>query len=173
MIKLINRIVSGGQTGVDRAALDVALALGIACGGWCPKGRRAEDGVIAATYPLIETEGRSYRQRTRLNVQDSDATLILNRGKLQGGTAYTQQLAQKMDKPCWVVQLDAPADPEKVMTWLRAHNVQTLNVAGPRESNCPGIHAAAFDVLRSWLSIYKDDGSESARGSAEDHNDTR
>jgi len=83
------KLISGGQTGVDRAALDVALALGLAVDGWCPKDRRAEDGVIPARYPLVETPERNYQVRTRRNVEDADGTLILNLGKLDGGTALT------------------------------------------------------------------------------------
>ena len=92
---MIRRIVSGGQTGVDRAALDVALSLGIPCAGWCPRGRRAEDGPIDARYPLNETPSTSYAKRTEWNVRDSDATLILARLPLGGGTALTERLARK------------------------------------------------------------------------------
>ena len=88
------KIVSGGQTGVDRAALDAALALGIPCAGWCPKGRRAEDGAIPERYPVAETESADYEERTRLNVGDADATLILASGPLSGGTGLTAETAE-------------------------------------------------------------------------------
>lgn len=88
------KLLSGGQTGVDRAALDAALALGIPCGGWCPQGRRAEDGQIPARYPLTETGSPGYRERTYLNVRDSDGTLILARGALSGGTTLTRRVAR-------------------------------------------------------------------------------
>ena len=83
------KIISGGQTGADRAALDVALTLSLPIGGWCPQGRRAEDGVIPDRYPLLETPERNYQARTRRKIEDSDGTLILNLGQLGGGTALT------------------------------------------------------------------------------------
>jgi hypothetical protein len=144
---LIQRIVSGGQTGVDRAALDVALTLGIPCGGWCPRGRRAEDGPIDPRYPLQETPWSGYPQRTEWNVRDSDGTLILTRGQSDGGTALTEKLARRHHKPCLVVDLAEAIDLASVREWVRGQRIATLNVAGPRESSCPGIHADA----RAWL----------------------
>ncbi len=141
------RIVSGGQTGVDRAALDVALALGLACGGWCPRGRRAEDGRIPARYPLRETRSRDYRVRTEANVRAADATLILAEGPLTGGTALTLRLARHLGRPVRVVDLAVAPDPATLEPWLRARGVRTLNVAGPRESQRPGIGVRA----RRWL----------------------
>src|SRR5512134_3746342 len=101
----IERVVSGGQTGVDRAALDAALALGLPCGGWCPRGRRAEDGAIPLHYPLRETPTARYPQRTEWNVRDSDGTLILTRGRPRGGTAYTISVARRLGRPLLVVDL--------------------------------------------------------------------
>src|SRR5438105_15558458 len=92
----LHKIVSGGQTGVDRAALDVALELGMPCGGWCPRGRRAEDGPITDRYPLSETPWSGYPQRTGWNVRDADGTLILTMGQADRGTALTQQLAARL-----------------------------------------------------------------------------
>lgn len=140
------RIVSGGQTGVDRAALDVALELGIPCGGWCPRGRLAEDGPLPARYPLEETPTARYERRTRWNVRDSDATLILARGELGGGTAYTARVAEELQRPLLVV----PPDPERVpevRAWLADRGTAVLNVAGPRESGAPGIYAEAKRFL--------------------------
>jgi hypothetical protein len=134
------KIVSGGQTGVDRAALDVALELGIPCGGWCPKGRIAEDGPIDPLYPLIETSSPGYFERTEKNVEDSDGTLVLNRGPLNGGTALTIEYLEKHRKPYRVVDLGNGANPQEVILWLRAKRIKILNVAGPRESKCPGIY---------------------------------
>jgi predicted Rossmann fold nucleotide-binding protein DprA/Smf involved in DNA uptake len=148
---MIRKFVSGGQTGVDRAALDTALERGIACGGWCPKGRRAEDGVIPARYPLQETESADYAERTRLNVLDSDGTLILNAGELAGGTALTAELARLNRKPCRVVQLDETTDTGDVIEWLRKHRIHTLNVAGPREEQHTGIHEQAHRYLLKLL----------------------
>lgn len=148
---IVEKIVSGGQTGVDRAALDVALAADYQCGGWCPKGRRAMDGRIPARYPLRETESADYRERTEWNVRDSDATLVLTRKPLRGGTAYTVLLAKRMAKPHVIVDLTSPTDPAKIRAWLLAHHVHTLNVAGPREQSAPGIYAAAVAYLEELL----------------------
>lgn len=145
------RIVSGGQTGVDRAALDAALALGIAVGGWCPRGRRAEDGEIPARYPLVETESEKYPVRTRLNVTDSDATLILTRGTFDSGTRLTAEIAQRSKKPVLVVELDSPDALETTRAWLAQFNPHVLNVAGPRESKQPGIYGRAYAFLSRLL----------------------
>jgi hypothetical protein len=144
------RIVSGGQSGVDRAALDVALELGIPCGGWCPKGRTAEDGTLQARYPLRETTLNRYEQRTEWNVRDSDGTLIIARGALTGGTAYTARMAAKLGKPVVVVEPDAD-QVQAVRDWLEDNRIAVLNVAGPRESGAPGIHSAAAAFLRLVL----------------------
>ena len=148
---MFTRIVSGGQTGVDRAALDVALEKGMACGGWCPKGRKAEDGRIADRYPLRETASAIYPERTRRNVVDSDGTLVLTDGPPAGGTALTIELADRHRKPCLVIDLAGQPDPQTVRTWADFHNVQVLNVAGPRASEKPGIYAQAVQFLRALL----------------------
>lgn len=143
-------IVSGGQTGVDRAALDWVCHHRIPHGGWCPQGRRASDGTLSLKYQLRETESAGYRQRTKLNVRDSDATLILNVGELEGGTLRTQQFAERMAKPHLVIQLDHGApdqSADRIIEWLVAGNFSTLNVAGPREEKRPGIYALALSVL--------------------------
>jgi hypothetical protein len=142
-------ILSGGQTGVDRAALDVALALGLPCGGWCPRGRRAEDGPIDARYPLRETKSSRYPPRTARNVQDADATLILTRGAPDGGTALTARLAERRGKPCLVVDLSGPVSVKALRAWLTRHRVRVLNVAGPRESSQPGIYEQASAFLQA------------------------
>jgi hypothetical protein len=149
---LIRKIVSGGQTGVDRAALDVALTLGMPCGGWCPRGRRAEDGAIPARYPLQETGSQDYAERTRRNVIDSDGTLILTLGEPHGGTRLTVQLAEKTGSPYLVIDLEKPLMSEKVHNWIRRNHIAVLNVAGPRESQHPGIHALAGGFLIEILS---------------------
>ena len=147
------KIVSGGQTGADRAALDVALELGLEAGGWVPRGRRAEDGVIPDRYPVREGQSEAYAERTRLNVRDSDATLVLTRGAPEGGTARTIQIAENMARPLLVVDLDDAADPAAGRAWLAEAAPGVLNVAGPRESTAPGIHGQAADYLRQLLAL--------------------
>ena len=145
------KIVSGGQTGVDRAALDAAIALEVAHGGWCPRGRLAEDGPIPDRYELTETESAEYPVRTRRNVLDSEATLILCRGRPQGGTELTLRLAQRHGRPYLVVDLGDPPSVEDVRHWLEAEQIEILNVAGPRESQSPGIATAARRFLDGVL----------------------
>jgi hypothetical protein len=144
----VRRVISGGQTGVDRAALDAASALGLPTGGWCPKGRRAEDGPIARRYPLTETPSTRYAQRTEWNVRDADGTLIVCRGEPVGGTAQTMACAARRGKPYLVVDLTRPPPASAVAAWVHRHAVAVLNVAGPRESWCPGITAQAAAWLR-------------------------
>src|SRR2546421_5781800 len=140
---MFTRIVSGGQTGVDRAALDVARKLGLPCGGWCPEGRKAEDGPLSATYMLDETPTANYEQRTKWNVRDSDGTLVLTRGRPSEGTAFTIEVAERLGKPCLVLDLLDRPSVATVREWANAHAVRVLNVAGPRESICSGIYAEA------------------------------
>ncbi len=156
------KIVSGGQTGVDRAALDVALSLGVPVGGWCPAGRLAEDGRIPERYPLIETRSAKYSQRTRFNVRDSDATLILNWGAMTGGTLLTKKVCQRMKKPHRVVNLAEVAESERaaeaaaVRDWIESAGFAILNVAGPRESLHAGAHQEASEFLAQVFSSCRD-----------------
>lgn len=143
------KVVSGGQTGVDRAALDVAMTLGFRCGGWIPRGRRTEDGPLPQHYPLRETPSSAYEVRTRLNVRDSDGTLILTRGRPSGGTALA--MARELARPTRVIDLDDPPDPGEVRQWLIAHRIRVLNVAGPRRSSHPGIYEEASAFLFALL----------------------
>lgn len=145
------KILSGGQTGVDRAALDAALKCDIAIGGWCPKGRRAEDGEIDPRYPLRETPSRAYSQRTERNVRDSDATLILYRGAMSGGTRLTASLARRYRRPLLVLDLASDPDCATARTWLGEQAIGRLNVAGPREEGAPGIYAQSFAFLLKLL----------------------
>jgi hypothetical protein len=152
---MIERIVSGGQTGADRAALDFALANGIRIGGWVPKGRLAEDGRIPDRYPgLVESESADPAVRTARNVRDSDATLILSHGPLDGGSLLTLQEATRAGKPVLHLDLDdtppAPAA-ARLRSWLAALCPNTLNVAGPRASRDPRISAATGLVLAGAL----------------------
>jgi len=145
------KIISGGQTGVDRAALDVALALNTPCGGWCPKGRKAEDGTIPDRYPLEETESGSYPVRTEMNVREADGTLILTFGKLTGGTSLTAGLARKHKKPYIIIDLQKGEPAAWVREWIKKRQVRVMNVAGPREGKNPGIHKLAFDFISEIL----------------------
>ena len=147
----IHRIVSGGQSGVDRAALDVALSVGTQCGGWCPKGRRAEDGAIPPRYRLRETPSPEYRQRTEWNVRDSDGTLVIAWGQPAGGTALALRYANHIAKPCLVVDpRDDRALPQTV-EWVRHRGIRALNVAGPRQSEAPEAYPLAREFLMRLL----------------------
>ena len=152
---LPSRIVSGAQTGADRAALDIGLELEIEIGGWVPRGRLAEDGVISPHYPnLREADSANPARRTELNVRDSDATLILSHGPLSGGSALTRKLAASNGKPFLHLDLSATGRKQatqKLGDWLRDQQPATLNVAGPRASKDPEIHAATREVLRAAL----------------------
>jgi len=149
-------VVSGGQTGVDRAALDAALHAGLAIGGWLPRGRRAEDGSVAEDYPLKETPSEDYRERTMWNVRDCDATLILTYDHtVRGGTAYTQECAEALGKAVLIVD-PRDASPQQVSRWLRSHFVRVLNVAGPRESQVPGIGVVAHDFLLKLFHYFQE-----------------
>jgi hypothetical protein len=148
---VLEKLMSGGQTGVDRAALDVARELGIAAAGWCPQGRRAEDGRLQDCYPLKETPAAEYAQRTEWNIRDSDGTLVLTRGRPSEGTAFTIEVATRLGKPCLVLDVAENPDASQVATWSHTHQVRVLNVAGPRESKCPGIYQHAQAFLRQLL----------------------
>lgn len=148
------KIVSGGQTGADRAALDAALNTGVACGGWCPKGRKAEDGPIPARYPLNEMPTPSYPARTRRNVLDSDATLIVSFGPPDGGTALTVTCCRELDKPHLIIdagQTDVSSAAGNVRDFVLQHGVRVLNVAGPRVSKQPGIHDFVYALVSRLL----------------------
>ena len=141
-------IVSGGQTGVDRAALDVAMELGWQHGGWCPLGRVAEDGYIPVRYRLRQTESPQYGIRTERNVIDSDATLILYRTELSGGTELTWRFTRIHGRPCYLQNILSRINSEQLCDWLHENGVTKLNVAGPRESTCPGIGDLARSLLQ-------------------------
>jgi predicted Rossmann-fold nucleotide-binding protein len=148
---LIDKIVSGGQTGVDRAALDAAIELNITHGGWCPKGRKAEDGIIDSSYSLIETVTDNYIERTRLNVEDSDATLILYTGTLEGGTKYTYDHATKIKKPVLLCDINNKNQIKDIIYWIATNKIQVLNIAGPRESKLPGIYLKSRHFITEFI----------------------
>lgn len=145
----VEKIISGGQTGVDRAALDVAMSLGIPCGGWCPAGRKATDGVIPYKYPLRETATGEYSVRTEWNVRDSDATLIINSGRLEGGTEVTARMAVTQGKPYLIVQLEAEDAANAIIVWLADVQPAILNIAGPRETKRPGIYSQTVKLIHA------------------------
>ena len=151
----LRRIVAGGQTGADRAALEAARAAGFAAGGWVPRGRWAEDGRVPdGLGELRETESADPAERTRRNVADSDATLLLSHGPLRGGSALTQNEALRLGKPCLWIDLDQRAlEPaiEHVLAWLERHEVGVLNVAGPRASEDAEIFSSAFALVSALL----------------------
>lgn len=143
------KIVSGGQTGVDRAALDAALDFGAPCGGWCPCGRRAEDGIIALRYPLQETPSDDYAERTAWNVRDSDGTLILTWGTPIAGVKLTGDLANQLKKPLMQVDMERTVSTEEILAWIKSNRITVLNIAGPRESLRPGkIYSDSFLFLK-------------------------
>jgi hypothetical protein len=146
------RIVSGGQTGVDRGALDAAIQLGIPHGGWCPAGRMAEDGVIPDQYQMQENGVANYPARTRQNVVDSDATLILHDGSIGGGTRLTARMCDQAAKPYLIVSILEDKLEEQLKQWLSDQRPQTLNVAGSRESSSPGIQRRTQQILVDCLS---------------------
>jgi hypothetical protein len=143
-------LVAGGQTGADRAALDWAIDQGIAHGGWCPRGRKTEDGVLPERYQLRETPSAAYLQRTEWNVRDSDATLIFTLDdKLEGGSKRTAAFADSLGKP-WL-HVRPGVHPKYVARFLARHGVKVLNVAGKRESSAPGVGNLVREVLSQVL----------------------
>lgn len=136
-MKYLIKIISGGQTGVDRAALDAGMEAGLPVGGYVPKGRLAEDGKVPDKYPMTELGSKDYKVRTKRNVLESDGTLIINIGPLKSGTALTAKIAHENGKPLMIVQLDQDHDPSAVIEWMNNNQIRVLNVAGPRESKQP------------------------------------
>ncbi len=149
------RIVSGGQTGVDRGALDFAVSHGIEHGGWVPRGRRAEDGPVPLAYSLTETKTSRYAERTRSNVLDSDGTLIICEGRPSGGTALTRSAALAAGKPLLFVDISRTRTAcavKAIRLWIEENAVSILNVAGPRESQRPGIYWRTQALLECLFS---------------------
>jgi hypothetical protein len=148
---MLKKIISGGQTGADRAALDAAIRLGIPHGGWIPKGRIAEDGPLAATYRLREMPTGGYAERTEKNVMDSDGTLIISHGAPTGGTEYTRKMVLKHGRQMLHIDLNLHTNlmdaASLVRDWIAIHNIETLNVAGPRASKDSRIYELTLTLL--------------------------
>ncbi len=145
-------IISGGQTGVDRAALDAAIQAGWACGGYCPRRRWAEDGPISDHYPLIELESSDPADRTRANVEAADATVIVFQGQMDTGTALTLNVAESMQQPVLLIdcnKLDEAAQPKRLAAFIGAHKPGTLNLAGPRASEWPQAYAVSRRIFQA------------------------
>jgi len=154
---VFGKIVSGGQTGADRGALDAALEIGHPCGGWCPRGRTSEAGRIPESYPLQEHDSEIHAARTEANVRGSDGTLIFTSGQPEGGTALTVECARRHLKPFYLIDLAGSprqVDLQKVWEWGYEHQVFVLNVAGPRESKNPGIEKAVHDIVLKLLTEF-------------------
>jgi len=149
---MLKKVISGGQTGADQAALDVAIKLGIPHGGWIPKGRKTEDGVLPDKYQLIEMPESSYAKRTEKNVIEADGTLILSHGRLVGGSEFTRKMALKHNRVWLHIDLTKVAAFEasqRITSWLFSSNIEILNVAGPRASSDPKIYKATMDILEA------------------------
>ena len=156
---MIEKIISGGQTGADRAALDAAIRLGIPHGGWIPKGRLAEDGPLPQRYRLQEMQSDSYPARTEQNVIDSDGTLIIARGKMTGGSDYTRKMTLKHRKQLLGIDLNLTGHYDAaslIVSWIKLQRVKILNVAGPRASKDPEIYRDVVTILERTIQILKD-----------------
>ena len=148
---MIEKIISGGQTGVDRAALDVALSRNMDCGGWCPEGRHADDGPISEKYPLTETAHTDHTVRTENNVKFSDGTLLFYRDNFEGGTAYAKEMAAHLNKPVLVIDVTDPPNAQAFKTWIEANNIHVIHIGGQRECSSPGIYARARLLIENYL----------------------
>ncbi|MBS3759388.1 MAG: putative molybdenum carrier protein [Desulfobacterales bacterium] len=157
----VKKIISGAQTGADRAALDFAIEYELPYGGWVPAGRKAEDGVIPDHYSVWEMASGDYQERTEWNVMDSEGTLILSHGELTGGSLLTRELAEKHGRPCLHIDFsrtlgfDAAID---INDWISEHGIEVLNIAGPRASKDAEIYPAVFKILETvfYISIISD-----------------
>jgi len=150
----IKKIISGGQTGADRAALDFAIKNRIPHGGSVPKGRMAEDGPLSKRYKLRETQTADYNERTEKNVIDSDGTLLLGSGALNGGSALTMTLARSHGRPCLHVdaaQVSAQQAAAQIERWIQENRISVLNVAGPRASKSPDIYVQVMKIFQALL----------------------
>ena len=153
-MELLEKIISGGQTGADRAALDGAIFCGLAYGGAIPAGRKTEAGPLPDDYLMDEQASTHYPDRTEKNVKDADATLVLSHGKLSGGSALTRRIAENNFKPCLHIDFNQTTmiqAGKRTLKWLRKHQIRVLNVAGPRASTDPKIYDHTFQLIVSLL----------------------
>ncbi len=152
---MLKKIISGGQTGVDRAALDAAIDCGFPYGGFVPKGRIAEDGIIPSKYEfLVELESDDYAKRTRKNIEESDATVIIHKGEIGKGTRYTAWYAEKLKKPLLEIDLSRIEfeKAKKILSeFIEINKIEILNVAGPRYSISPEVYELAYKLIKSLL----------------------
>jgi hypothetical protein len=151
---MIEKIISGGQTGADQGALDAAIRLGIPHGGWIPKGRITENGPLPDKYHLIEMPTKSYSARTKKNIRESNGTLILSHGRLTGGSEYTEKWVIKYDKPMIHIDLSSvtPFDAAVLINdWIVDYDIKVMNVAGPRASKDSKIYQSTLDIIESAL----------------------
>ena len=162
---MIKKIISGGQTGADQAALDAAIKYGFPHGGWIPKGRKTEDGILPDKYKLKEMPTGSYQKRTEQNVIDSDGTVIISHGKLTGGSKLTQKIAKKHDQPCLHIDLnETPAfiTASTINSWIIENKIEVLNIAGPRASKDPKIYKDTSYIVEGIIllgMVYAQSGS--------------
>ena len=150
----IKKVISGGQTGADQAALDAAIEMGIPHGGWVPLGRLTEKGRLPSRYKMQEINAIDYDQRTELNIMDSDGTLLFSHGELTGGSALTKRLARKHLKPCLHVDINNLSEykaVEIIKSWLEVRKIETLNVAGPRARENSDRYDAVLNIMKSVL----------------------
>jgi hypothetical protein len=150
------KIISGGQTGVDRAALDIALKHGVDCGGWCPAGRLDEFGKIPDRYPVMELEQGSFAQRTWQNVKESDGTVIIYSDELRGGSEYTVECCNQLQRPHVLIdaaKVPANAAARLIVDFIRERKIDILNVAGPRQSEWPPGYDYAYRALEAFLNF--------------------
>lgn len=150
----VEQIISGGQSGVDRAALDFALQNNISCGGWCPEGRMAEDGIIPSKYPLKETNSDEVSVRTYKNIEWADGTLIIHSTQIDQGTQTTIDDSIQLKKPYFIIDLNETINTIAFSNWIDSNKIRILNIAGPRESNSKGIYVLAYKFLESIKHLF-------------------
>jgi len=168
---MLKKIISDGQTGADRAALDAAIQLGIPHGGWVPTGRMAEDGIIPPVYHLVEITSSNYPERTAKNIRKSDGTLIMNHGRLTGDARFAREQALKYNRPCLHIDLSVTPVPKALPTivdWIIRNRIEVLNVTGAKASRDADIYAKTYHILCSVIALcqYEPEKIETGRRNA-------